>query len=666
MNILIPHSWLLEHLETSASPEEIQKYLSLCGPSVERIYEREGEPVYDIEVTTNRVDSMSVRGIAREAAVILPQFGVSASFKPLKLDTKLIVGGHELPLPVIKNDPTVCKRIMCVALADVQATPTPDWMAKRLRQIEANVHDSLIDITNYVTHDLGHPCHAFDYDQIMKLGGEIRVTVAKEGQPFTTLDGENYTTVGGEVVFENPAGEIIDLPAVKGTANTAISARTRNILFWLEAIDHKKVRFASMTHAIRTVAAQLNEKQVDPNLAEPVLYEGIAYYQQLCKASVASEVFDEFPGKLKPVTLTVPLTRITEYLGLELETSTIASILEILGCQVEYDSVKALFKIVPPSFRPDLEMDADIVEEIARIYGYHNVSSVLMATPIPQTKPDNLNFDLENQLKHFLANIGWQEVYTYSLVSAELAEASGYPLSKHLKLLNPLTDDKIYLRRTLLPSLAEIIDQNSQVENLSVFEVANTYQPVTGKLPNEILHLSLVSKMRFPQLKGCVESLLRQLYITQVSVQPIQDAKGFAQAGEVVVTNDAGQKQIIGQIGILKNGMTAASFPVAELLAASKNHPTYQALPKTASILEDMTFTLPAKTELGPVLRKIKQLSPLIHQVALKDSFRQNYTFTIEYLDSTQNINAETVQPLRKKVAQLLKTSFGGTLVGKL
>ena len=181
MNILIPHDWLLEHLQTKVEPKELQRALSLCGPSVERIYEREGESVYDIEVTTNRVDSMSVRGIAREAAVILKQFGHAAKLK--KLDDKLISRSRiksgmtqgSLALPKIHNNPKLNTRTMCVILGDIKRNPTPDWMAKRLIQVEMNIHDAAIDITNYVTHELGHPCHAFDYDKLMTTGGEIHI-----------------------------------------------------------------------------------------------------------------------------------------------------------------------------------------------------------------------------------------------------------------------------------------------------------------------------------------------------------------------------------------------------------------------------------------------------------------------------------------------------------
>src|SRR5258708_7774945 len=301
MNILIPHSWLLEHLETSATPLEIQKHLSLSGPSIERINEIEGESVYDIEVTTNRVDSMCVRGVAREPAVILTQAGFPSTLKPAAPIPHYMLHAvkkkpSSLPIPTIHNDPSLCKRIMCMVLSDVERVHAPEWMQMRLRQVGLSTHDAVIDITNYVTHDLGHPCHAFDYDKIMKLGGVISVVKARKGKKFTTLDGIEYETVGGEVVFENSDGEIIDLPGIKGTANIAIDSNTKNVLFWIESIEPTLIRFTSMTHAIRTVAAQLNEKNVDPYLALPVFAAGTKLFKSLTNATVQSDTFtDIFP-----------------------------------------------------------------------------------------------------------------------------------------------------------------------------------------------------------------------------------------------------------------------------------------------------------------------------------------------------------------------------------
>jgi phenylalanyl-tRNA synthetase beta chain len=261
------------------------------------------------------------------------------------------------------------------------------------------------------------------------------------------------------------------------------------------------------------------EKNVDPHLAEEVLYRGVQLYQELCNAEVASEVYDDFPGKRKPKTIQIAYQKIAEYLGLEIPAKKIKHILESLGCKVEMETIPEFgdIKVTPPTFRPDLEITADIIEEIARIYGYHNLPSKIMDTAIPLVKQEGVNFYLENKIKHFLADIGWQEVFTYSMVSEELAQQSGYSLTEHLKLQNPLTDDKVYLRRSLIPSLNEILDQNPNESQLSVFEIAHVYQPQAKGLPHELLLLSAVSSKGYREVKGETESLLERFFIKEVN-----------------------------------------------------------------------------------------------------------------------------------------------------
>lgn len=661
MNILIPHSWLLEYLETSATPQEIQKYVSLAGPSVERIYQQGTEQVYDIEVTTNRVDSMSIKGIAREAAVILSQFGIPSHLQHRQTsDVTPAISGAELPLPTISNNPDLCRRIMCVVLKNVQHTPTPQWMADRLQQIDQNIHDSVIDITNYITHELGHPCHAFDYDKIMALGGQIIVTEAEAGKSFTTLDEASYETVGGEIVYENQTGEIIDLPAIKGTLNTAVDDNTKNVLFWIESLEPKKVRFASMTHAIRTVAAQLNEKNVDPELAAEVMHRGIELYQELCEAEVASEVLDLYPRKRTVSKVTLPLTTISDYLGLTLDKDQIAEILLSLGCQVH--TAKGVLTVTPPTFRPDIAIAADVVEEIARIYGYHRLPSKIMDTPIPLNKPADVDFNLESKIKHFLSHIGWQEVYTYSLVSEDLALASGFELAKHLKLQNPLTDDRVYLRRSLLPSLREVIHNNPLAKQVSVYELANVYHPQRHQLPEQPLMLSLVSTKPYREVKGDLESLLQSLFITEVEIKPSVDAP---HTGDIIAQNEEGQV-VLGTIEVTADQLTAITIPMSVLLSVAKSHPSYQPLPRTAPVIEDFTFTLPRNTAVGPVMAAIKSISPLITNVTLLDIYQQNYTFTVEYRDPQQNLSSDDVEPVRKQIIDMMKATFKATLVGQV
>lgn len=668
MNILIPHNWLLEHLETDASPQKIQEVLSLSGPSVERVEERENESVYDIEVTTNRVDSMSVRGIAREAAVILQQAGIPAKLTTQTIASIPAVTASEtstgtLPLPQIHNDPALCKRILAVVLSEVQHTPTPPEMAKRLKQIDQNVHDSVIDITNYITHELGHPCHAFDYDKVMQLGGVIKVVEATAGKAFKTLDGIEYKTVGGEVVFENQNGEIIDLPAIKGTANTAVDDNTKNVLFWIESINHEKVRYGSMSHAIRTVAAQLNEKQVDPYLADVVLARGVELYQTLCSAKVSSPIFDEFPGRKSVASVNVPTTTIKRYLGIELSTDTVTTLLTELGCQVEHNENEDFYTVTPPTFRPDIEIPADVVEEIARIYGYHNLPSTLMDTAIPTSKPEGTKFDFEHTCKTFLAHIGWQELFTYSMVSKQIAEESGYSLEEHLRLQNPLTDDRAYLRRSLVPSLLEVLALNSQQPQLSVFEFANVYHPQKNNLPNEELHLTMIGQKSYQEVRGDLEALLRQFYIDDVRVEETPGQTN--QSGEVLVGTPNGLEKI-GTVHILPNNRVAFDVLISSILPLSKSHPTYQPLPKAAPLKEDLTFTLPQRTSIGAVLALMKQVSPLLARVELKDQYKQNFTFTFTYLDQDKSLSSIEVEPIRKEIVTQVRSACNGTLIGEL
>lgn len=661
MNILIPHTWLLDQLSTEADPETIQRLVSLSGPSIERINLIEGESVYDIEVTTNRVDSMSIRGMAREIAVILQANGIEARLKPLELKRSTSPSADfSLPLPTIDSNPAVCKRIMCVILDKVEHTPTPDWMKKRLHQIDQREHDSVIDITNYVTHEYGHPIHAFDYEKIMKLGGIIKVVEAKPGKPFVTLDGEKYTTKGGEIVFENNEGEIIDLPAIKGTLNSAVDDNTKRVLLWVESLDAKKVRTASMNHAIRTVAAQLNEKNVDPMLAEVTLLKAIKLYEQLTHAVTASDIYDDFipPAPLPPITIS--LQHIEAYLGIPLTIEEVSNILTQLECQVEIQKDE-LF-VTPPSFRPDLQIGVDIIEEIARLYGYHNLPSVLMTGTPPTLLPAQTNFAYETRVKRLLASLGCQEIYTYSLVSADTAVKSGYPLEKHLVVSNPLTDDHVYLRRALIPSLVEVFKQNSDKKLLTLFEFANTYHPSENdSLPTEDLHLAIVSHLPLPEFRRILERMLRDFYISITSI----DTKSEG-VGDILAKGAFTEESTIGEISLTSNGLIAVDLVWKRVLALTSTHPNYQPIPKSAPIIEDLTFSLQPRTAIGLVIASIQSVSPLITSVQLLGTFENRYTFRITYQDPIENLSSAEIAPLRLAIVKAVESRWGGQLVGSL
>lgn len=663
MNILIPYKWLLEHLDTKATPKEIQTLLSLSGPSIERIYERDGDSIFDIEITTNRVDSMSVRGVAREAAVILTQAGIPATLKPLtwKEGAKK-ASDAAFPLPVIKNDPELCNRILCVVLSDVQNQPSPTWMQERLKQIEVSSHDLIIDITNYITHDLGHPCHAFDYDRVMKLGGEIHITKATKGKTFTTLDGVSYKTIGGEVVFTNQKGEIIDLPAVKGTANTAITPETKNVLFWIESITPKLVRFASMSHAIRTVAAQLNEKGISPSLADDTFARGVELFTTLGHATIQEQTqTDIYPGQKQPATIQMNTNRITTYLGLTIKDETIVAILTQLGMRVELNG--SMLTVTPPAWRTDIEIPEDIIEEIARIYGYHNLPSTLMTGSIPTDRPIDTDFAREHATKQILADIGFQEVYTYSMIGAAQVTKEKEVIgdTPHVMLKNPLSDEMVAMRQTLWSAHLAIFAANQSEKHLTVFELANVYHLSSSRhttLPEATLHLTITSRMDMAKVKGVVELLAKRSSIHNISYKAddkrkhvIQIMSGTTKLGELI--------QLGGS-----EALVIADLLWAQLLSLIEKYPHVKAIPKFTAIKEDLTFTLPHNVYTQSVMEAIKQAHQWVSDVTYVGIYKRNVTFTLTYLDEEKQLNDVDAAMIRKVVVQAVEKVTGATLVG--
>lgn len=654
MNILIPDSLLREYLQTKAEATTIAKEVALCGPSVERVEMVEGEPVYDVEITTNRVDTASVRGFAREAAVILRVAGISADFvttgKVKSLALTQFAPEESLPLPKVKMETDKVKRILAVVLSQVQDSPTPLWMAKRLRQIGENVHSSVIDITNYVTHELGHPCHAFDYDKIMALGGEIVIKQAVAGKKFVTLDGTEHQTVGGEIVFESKTGEIIDLPAIKGTLNTAIDEKTTKVLFWLENMEAQVVRQASMRHGIRTVAAILNEKNVDPALASEVMAKGILLFQDLCQAKVASPIFDEWREKNVGRSIQVKLERVNDYLGIKLEVEAVTKILRDLEFAVVAKEQGKL-EVTPPSFRAaDVQEQADVIEEVARIYGYAKLPSNLNFATVAIAAQPGVNFAYEKQVQHFLAGKGLNEVYTYSTVSAELVQGSQ---EEQLRLANPLNDDLVYLRQNLYPSLLKVYEENQgkTAKVAGIFELAKVYFPgETDQKVREEMRLSVLTDRDYRTARTWLNQVLSLGYLLAT----------VNAHGEIWLKD--GDK--IGQMGV-QTGKTFFELNLDLLAEKVRKYPHYQPISNQPAIVEDLTFVVPLGKNVGPLMEKMQMVSPLIKEISLKDVYQQNYTFNYIYQKPDEVLNNEEIAVVRKQVVAMMAENEC-KLVGKL
>lgn len=643
MDIQILDSWLREYIDTNATPTDIARCLSLCGPSIERTekvtIDGKSDTLYHIEVTTNRVDMMSVMGIAREASVILPEFGFKVKLTKLEVDN----GETKLTNAVkidFKTNPKLIYRVMGVILEIPQITSSQKYIEDRLTATGIRALNSIVDVTNYVMTEIGHPTHVFDYDLIAPY---MEISESKKGEEVTSFDGKTHKLPGGDIVIRNKKGEIIDLPGIIGTKNSVVNNDTKRILFFIDVNDPVKIRKTSMTLGIRTVAATLNEKGVDPELAEIALKRGLHLYKKLTNAKQISEVFDLYQKKDKPSKITVKHSFIERVLGVSIDTKRVLKILRSLKIETDYNESTKSYTCIPPSFRhKDLVIPDDIAEEVARIYGYFNLPSKVMDGNIPEND-SNAHFDFEKTIKEILKGLGANEVYTYSLVKDE----SG---STNLKIKNPLGSDFSELRTSLFYSLIDAGNENrGETEPFHIFEMANVYIPQKGKLPNEELTLSgLFKGYTYREAKGVIEALLNSLKI-KADFRPTEVMKST-----VKILNSAFITPVNGSISETKD-FIYYEFTVENLFKNHSSVQKYVPIPVFPPQIEDMTVKLKKGQLVGDIMTKIKSASHLVVKVDLTDIYNDNYTFRIWYQDLEKNLTDKDVEIIRKQVELAVK-----------
>jgi len=656
MDILIPDKWLREFLKTKATPRQIANCLSLCGPSVERLNKSQYGPVYLIEVTTNRVDSVSVYGIAREVAAILPRFNIKVSLHPIKpINLDLNKKVKYLKAGVDHN---LCARFTAVLIKNVSIKTSPDWMKERLMAVGVRPLNNVIDISNYIMHEIGQPVHTFDYDKIaghrmiLRPARNASHSDAGGGEKITTLDGKTFTLPGGDIVIEDGSGRLIDLAGIMGGENSAVDENTKNVLLFVQTYNPMSIRRTSMSLAHRTEAAVLFEKGPDPELVTIGISRGIELFTKLTGGKPEKKILDLYPNPYKAKKVEVDIDFITERLGVLLSKGEISKTLKALGFETTWKGKKLTTSV--PSWRAnDIDIPEDIVEEVGRIYGYHNLPSELMTGRLPQSL-SNSPFNFEIKVKRFLKGAGGFEVYTSSLVSKDSLNPK-----VALRLKNPLGPETEYLRMSLAPSLIEAASQNSgEKESFHLFEMANIYIPRKGNLPDEEMYLAgIFSNYSYRQAKGVIESLLEELNV-KYFFEP-EDSQHFIPSQRLVIKSKGNE---IGQFGVLENGKIYYEFYVEKLRNVSAEIGSYKPIPKYPAQIEDITLNLPPKTKVGEVMAEISNFKFQISNVELTGIYKDSYTFRIWYQDPTKTLTDKEVEGVRNKLLKNLKEKFGATL----
>jgi len=646
MNILIPNSWLSDYLETNATPQQFADAMSLTSVSIERIEKVGDDFVYDIEVTTNRPDLMSIVGIAREASAVLPQQGFTAKFKPHTVDHTPTTSKSDML--TISSDPTLINRIMAVVL-EIDLHASPEYISDRLTKTGIRSINNAVDVTNYIMREIGHPSHVFDYDRLNDHTLNIRRS--KKGEKITTLDGKEYTLPGNDIVADDGNGTIIDLLGIMGTANSVVVDTTKRIVLFLDNNNHNLLRKTSMNLGIRTEAAVLNEKGVNPDIMLPTLVTGIELLKKHANAKVISPIIDIYPNRIKSKTIKVTKDKIDSVIGIEIPQKTVVDILESLGFGVTVKENEFTVEIFTSRVN-DIDIPEDIIEEVARVYGYHKIPNSLPAlTEQANYHQDKNEFYWIQKVKEAFKFWGFTEVYTYSLVTEELFDG---PIENALKLKNPLTEDKTYLRNSLVPSVIDVANQN-KANNLQLFEIANVYLKKNKGLPDEVLHLAVVvrkEKASFLDGKGIVESVAKILGITTISFEKKKD--GIEGADIMLSGKNIGSIEADEDITVEIN--------VQELLKHANSKKIYKEPAKFPPLIEDVRVEIPAHYPFAKIEKALKESSELVHSISLLDVYKNKKTFRIVYLSRTRSLTTGDIQPIRKGIEDILTTQFKATL----
>jgi phenylalanyl-tRNA synthetase beta chain len=488
------------------------------------------DTVFEIGLTPNRADCLSVVGVAREIAA--------------KLGRKLRFQHSSAPesgpaiaglASVVVEAPQLCPRYTARYISGCTIAESPGWLVNRLKSVGQRSINNVVDITNYVLMEYGHPLHAFDFDLL--AGGRIIVRKAQEGERFTTLDGQERVLSSADLTIRD-AERAVALAGIMGGENSEISVTTTNILLESAYFNPSAIRRTSKRLGLHTESSHRFERGTDVNLLTRALDRAAELIAELAGGTVAKGIIDVYPHEIEPKSIQVRVERVNRLLGLSLTGQEIAQLFRNLEFAVETVE-PGILQVHVPSFRVDIEREVDLVEEVARLNGYEKIPFTM---PTARVFSDRLSRQqvVERQLRDLLVSSGFNEVINFSFIAPDacdkllLGEDDARRTS--IRLLNPLAEEQSVMRTTLLPGLLETAARNMSFRllNQRIFELRRVYLPRPGEeLPSEPLCVGgLMTGLRFAEgwnqpkeavdffdLKGAVENVLQEFRIGGVSFE---------------------------------------------------------------------------------------------------------------------------------------------------
>ena len=657
--MFIPISWLKQYVPVKLPLPKLVERLSEVGIGVEAVHKKEEETILELEITPNRPDLLSIIGVAREVAAIQKN---TVTFK-----TKPPAGWRvkkKLPLAV-KNNFALCERFTAIIIDNITVKASPLWLAERLTSISQRSINNIVDLTNFVMFELGNPIHAFDYDKIE--GHTMTVAQAVGGESFVSVDNISYKLPKDAMIIKD-AKRIIDLCGIKGGANSGITKTTKRLLLLFPVFDGKRIRKTSLALGLRSEASSIFERGVNKGGTLEALARTVALVQQLAGGKVASDVLDLKKSAFTPWHVTLSLKRLEKMLGVAVDEKKVLTILSNLNLSAQ--KTGDIIKTTVPAYRNDLQIEEDLIEEVARMYGYNKFPKTLPKGTIPTSGiPYEANTKEEKYMKDLMTALGLSEVNSYSLVSNADIPLVEIKKENLIELANPVSREYDIMRPTLLVNLLKAIPQNlKHHDHIALFELGKIYR----RDGNQVLETRSLAGCLYPSdffaMKGLIETFFSHLDIT-VRFEPKNGEKPFAKARTVRIFAGKESLGTLGEMGKsvlqelrLDQTGTCFTIDVENLLEILPKEKVYKPIPKYPSLVEDISLVVPKTVLTGDIVEEMKKASLLLVRVEFLDSFGDTKTFRLTFQHPEKNLSNPEVSLIRTHILNHLKTKFQAEL----
>jgi phenylalanyl-tRNA synthetase beta chain len=642
------YNWLAEFVDLAASPEELAARFALSGVPVESLEDSAAGPVLDLEIFSNRGDLFGHLGVAREVAAA---YRTRLKWAPPKL--KEATERADAVTRVTIECPDLCGRFTARVLRGVKVGPSPDWLRQRLEALGQQSINNVVDATNYAMLELGHPLHAFDFDTLAER--RIVVRRARPGEKFRTLDGVERQ-LQPEMCMVCDAARSSGIGGVMGGAESEISLRTKNVLLECAWFDPISIRRTSKALGLRTEASLRFERGLDPEMAEVASRRCAELIQQLAGGEVLAGVVDEYPARKPPQPIELTRKELLRVMGSDVPDRDIEEILAALGfapqradaARGSAGSLMAAWACTQPTWRHDVAREIDLVEEVARHYGFDKFPARLPAARQPAARLPHA--EAESRLRERLVALGYHEIVTIPLVDPERDAVFRPAAVTPVALANPLAEDASQLRSTGLLNMLEALEWNINrgQQNVRLFEIGRKYElhngtpaelPVltlgaTGLAQEKSIHAP-AREYSFADLKGELDA-----------VGELAGGLGWqaggpawlhpARSAQITVAGAAGEARVLGVSGQL-TARVAERFKLrqtvylAELLLeplyaameAGRAGLRYRPLPRFPAVERDFSLVLADGATFAQVREVIESLGlEEVRQISAVDLFR--------------------------------------------